>query len=78
MKDFKFLKTKTNFIFLPITSRYICFKQGMEWHRSRGEWVHCGCEGGDSTADGSYAVAVKCHHFDPGEQSRKCKCRCQS
>lgn len=50
----------------------------MEWHRSRGEWVHCGCEGGDSTADGSYAVAVKCHHFDPGEQSKKCKCRCQS
>lgn len=44
------------------------FRQGMEMHRSRGigEWVHRGCEGGDGTVDGSYAVAVKCHHFDPG------------
>lgn len=44
------------------------FRQGMEMHCSRGigEWVHRGCEGGDGTVDGSYAVAVKCHHFDPG------------
>jgi len=44
------------------------FRQGKEMHCSRGigEWVHCGCETGDVTEDGSYAVAVKCHHFDPG------------
>ena len=44
------------------------FRQGKEMHCSRGigEWVHCGCETGDVTEDGSYAVAMKCHHFDPG------------